>query len=83
MASEVVALLRNLMQVNSAWSTTVKEALLVGLDDLSSLVLRLNDSYESDETHWCTMAQHVLATLCTLGGFREIVRPGCTAVVRH
>jgi hypothetical protein len=82
MASEVVALLRNLMQVNSAWATTVKDALIEGLDDLSSLVQRLNDTYETDETDWCTMAQHVLATLCTLGGFKETVRPGCTAVVR-
>ena len=82
MASEVVALLRNLVQVNSAWSTTVKDALMDGLGDVSSLVQRLNDTYESDETDWCTTAQQVLATLCTLGGFKETVRPGCTAVVR-
>ena len=81
MASEVVALLRNLMHVNSAWATTVKDALVEGLDDLSSLVQRLNHTYETDETDWCTMAQQVLATLCTLGGFKETVRPGCTAVV--
>ncbi len=82
MASEVVALLRNLMQVNSTWSTTVKDALIEGLDDLSSLVQRLNDTYETDESDWCTTAQQVLATLCTLGGFKETVRPGCVAVVR-
>ena len=83
MASEVVALLRNLMQVNSAWSTTVRDALIDGLGDLSSLVQRLSDTYETDETDWCTMAQQVLATLCTLGGFKETVRPGCIAVVRN
>lgn len=81
MASEVIALLRNLMQVNSAWSSAVKEAIMEGLDDLSSLVQRLSDSYETDERDWCVMAQQVLATLCTLGGFKETVRPGCNAVV--
>ncbi|XP_028400510.1 probable E3 ubiquitin-protein ligase HECTD4 [Dendronephthya gigantea] len=81
MASEVVALLRNLMQVNSAWSAAVRHALIDGLEDLSTLVQRLNDTYETDETDWCTMAQQVLATLCTLGGFKETVRPGCIAMI--
>ena len=82
MASEVVALLRNLMLVDSGWSSAVRDVLEEGLDDLSSLVRRLHDTYEADETDWCAMAQHVLATLCTLGGFKETVRPGCTALVR-
>lgn len=81
MASEVVALLRNLMLVNSAWSGAVKDAIMEGLDDLSSLLQRLSDTYETDDTDWRVMAQQVLATLCTLGGFKETVRAGCNAVV--
>lgn len=82
MASEVVALLRNLMSSNSAWSEVVKDALMEGLDNLLVLVQKLNDSYETDKAEWFVLAQQVLATLCSLGGFKETIRPGCVAMVR-
>lgn len=81
MASEVVALLRNLLNVNSAWSEAVKEALMEGLDNVVVLVHKLNDTYETDESEWFSLAQQVLATLCSLGGFKETIRAGCIAMV--
>ena len=81
MASEVVALLRNLLLGNTAWTEAVIDALMEGLDNLVQLVEKLNDTYGTEESEWFIMAQQVLATLCSLGGFKETIRAGCTAIV--
>lgn len=81
MATEVIALLRNLMQAKSTWSTIVKDVLAEGLNDLVSVGPVLDENFSGDESHWFITAQQILAIICTLGGFNETVRPGCSAFV--
>ena len=43
----------------------------------------LEDGQLSDENEWFLKARNVMASLCALGGFHQIVHSGCTVQVMH
>ncbi|XP_052243277.1 probable E3 ubiquitin-protein ligase HECTD4 isoform X2 [Dreissena polymorpha] len=86
MAAEVIELLHSLLNTpdyntdtNRSWSNAVQRVLMNALAGLPVLLNSL-DSLSSPRCHTLNlmyMARQVNAALCALGGFQEMIKPGC------
>ena len=92
MASDIIAVLHSLLSSKESkiwhvWSNAIRNVLLSALDSVPSLVSSLAchaSMEESTETPGDIMssAKSALAALCSLGGFKESLRPGCNVQIK-
>lgn len=92
MASDIIAVLHNLLSSKDSktwlvWSNAIRQVLLSALDSVPSLVSSLAYHAAMEESterpdDIMSSAKSALAALCTLGGFKESLRPGCDVQIK-
>jgi E3 ubiquitin-protein ligase HECTD4 len=92
MASDIIAVLHSLLSSKESkiwhvWSNAIRNVLLSALDSIPNLVSSLAchaSMEESTEAPGDIMvsAKSALAALCSLGGFKESLRPGCSVQIK-